>query len=281
MQKFNEFVNEGFFGNAYLRYKNKVAQILTSLGIVIDRSSVKKAEEWIRDFYLDKSDAFDCARALRDDLRSSDKLSESIEQYAADVINSCPEHRRRFAVSLIHGASRIQKGRFDRIADRISDILEIDLQTVISAYGFELLELICDGDISDDEIIQKYAAIGTLLAKMDMKREMGLEEAMQIIEDAGVSITPSSFVQELYAALVKEFRNERGEHCVSFDEASSKIYIKDGESPWLNITYIPSADKVCLENVDSHDNEYIEYYPKLQGGPDGIANRICNRYGKQ
>lgn len=281
MQKFNEFVNEGFFENDYLRYKNKVAQILESLEIVIDRSSVGKAEECISDSYHDRVDAFDCARAIRDDIRSSDKLSESIEQYAADVINSCPEHRRRFAVSLIHGASRIQKGRFDHITDRIADILGMDLQSVISAYGFELLELICNGDLSDDEIIQKYAAMGTLLAKIDMKREMDLEEAMKIIEDAGVSITPTSFVQELYASLVKEFRNEEAGHEISFDEASSKIYIKDGDSPWLNITYIPKADKVCLENVDSHDSEYVEYYPKLQGGPEGIANRIRNRYGNQ
>lgn len=280
MQKFNEFVNEGFFGNGYLRYKNKVAQILTSLGIVIDRSIVGKAEGWIRDFYLDKVDAFDCARALRDDLLRSSRLAESIEQYAADVINSCPEHRRRFAVSLIHGASRIEKGRFDHITDRIADILGMDLQSIISAYGFELLELICSGDLSDDEIIRKYAAMGTILAKMDMKSEMGLEEAMKIIEDAGIAISPSSFIKDLYSALVKEFRNAEVDNTVSFDENSKKIYIAADDDPWLVISYIESADKVYLENLQKM-NEYSEYYPKLQGGAEGIANRIRNKYGNQ
>ena len=279
MQKFKEFVNEGFFGNGYLRYKNKVAQILSSLGIVIDPSRVKSAEEWIRDFYLDNVDAFDCARSLRDDLRRTARLAESIEQYAADIINSCPEHRRRFAVSLIHKANRIQKDRFDRITDRIADILKIDLQTVISAYGFELLELIYGNMLTDDDIVRKYAAMGALLAKRDMKKEMGLEEAMKIIEEAGVSVNPESFIHELYAAIVKEFRTAEVENTVSLDEASKKIYITDDDDPWLIITYIPNADKVCLENVQSPDKEYVEYYPKLQGGADGIANRIRNKYG--
>jgi hypothetical protein len=278
MEHLTKFINEGFFGNKYLRYKAKVADILTSLGIVIDPSRIKKAEDWIHDFFVDGVDAFDCARSLRDDLRRTATVTESVEQYAADIIDSAPDYRRMYAVKLLHKATRLQKDRFDRITDRIAETLKIDLKTVIGAYGFELLELIYGNMLTDDDIVEKYAAMGYLLAKRDMKKDLGLREALEILEDTGIGVSSGSFIKDLYAALQREFAKAEVENTVQFDEASKKIYITDDDDPWLEITYIPSADKVCLEN-HQHSGEYVEYYPKLQGGADGIANRIRNKYG--
>lgn len=279
MKRLSECINEGFFGNSYIRYKAKVADILTSLGIVIDPSEIKKAEDWIHDFFTDKLDAFDCAMSLRSELRRTPRqVQESVAQYTEQIIGSAPTHRRSYAVKMINKLNEFEKQRFNKLVSGIAEVLKVDFDVVVSAYGFELLELIYGNMLTDEEIIEKYAAMGYLLAKKHMKEDMSLQKAMEILEASGSEVTSGSFMNQLYVALSKEFRNAEVENTVIFDEGSKKIYITDDDDPWLEISYIPSADKVCLENHQQR-NEYLEYYPKLQGGADGIANRIRVRFG--
>lgn len=285
MKRLNECISEKLLGDSYEKYKNKVIDVLTSLGIIVPPSFVKTAEDWIRDFFVDKSDAFDCAKSLISELarknvvpRRPETVHESVAQYTKEIIGSAPTYRRSYAVKMINKLNEFEKQRFNKLVSGIADVLKVDFDVVVSAYGFELLELIYGNMLTDEEIIEKYAAMGYLLAKKHMKEDMSLQKAMEILEASGSEVTSGSFMKDLYAALEKEFRNAEVENTVSFDEGSKKIYITDDDDPWLEISYIPSAEKVCLEN-HQNSNEYVEYYPKLQGGAEGIANRIRNRFG--
>ena len=285
MKRLNECISEKFLGGSYEKYKNKVIDVLTSLGIIVPPSLVKTAEDWIRDFFVDGSDAFDCAKSLISELarknvvpRRPETVHESVAQYTKEIIGSAPQHRRSYAVKMVAKLNEYQQNRFNKLVRDIADVLKVDQETIISTYGFELLELIYGNMLTDEEIVEKYAAYGYLLAKRDINKDMDLGEAMKILEAAGEFVSSGSFMKDLYAALEKEFRNAEVENTVSFDEGSKKIYITDDDDPWLEISYIPSAEKVCLEN-HQNSNEYVEYYPKLQGGAEGIANRIRNKYG--
>ena len=56
-------MNESFFKKAYLKYKEKVAKYLKDRGIDIDQIR-HTFESYVRDFYLDKFDADDCADVI-------------------------------------------------------------------------------------------------------------------------------------------------------------------------------------------------------------------------
>jgi len=56
-------MNESFFKKAYLKYKEKVAKYLKDRGIDIEQIR-HTFESYVRDFYLDKFDADDCADVI-------------------------------------------------------------------------------------------------------------------------------------------------------------------------------------------------------------------------
>lgn len=61
-------MNESFFKKAYLKYKEKVAKYLKERGIDIEQ--VKHTfESYVRDFYLDKFDANECADVIYSNVR--------------------------------------------------------------------------------------------------------------------------------------------------------------------------------------------------------------------
>lgn len=59
-------VNEGLFRSAYEKYKSKVLSYLGRFGI--DTTDVHRVESYIRDFFEDKFDELDCAKAIREEI---------------------------------------------------------------------------------------------------------------------------------------------------------------------------------------------------------------------
>lgn len=82
-------VNEGFFKDAYQKYRAKVLGILQKhMGIVVPTEIIHSVEDWIRDYFVDKFDELDCARAIRDNFRRQFALGESMElDEALDTLN--------------------------------------------------------------------------------------------------------------------------------------------------------------------------------------------------
>ena len=62
-------LDEGFFKNKYESYKDKVLSILSKhFGINLPKD-LHAAEDWIRDYFVDKFSAFDCADSMRTHFR--------------------------------------------------------------------------------------------------------------------------------------------------------------------------------------------------------------------
>lgn len=84
-QSFSDFVkerqmNEGFFKDRYTKYKDAVVSILKKeFGMVFPSDKIHALEDWIRDYFLDKFDEIDCAKAIRDNFRR-EFATESVEE---------------------------------------------------------------------------------------------------------------------------------------------------------------------------------------------------------
>lgn len=65
------FIVEGFFGNAYLKYKAKVMAALKKLGVEIHNQ--KALDSWIRDFFVDRFDVEECIQSCRENIKSFGK----------------------------------------------------------------------------------------------------------------------------------------------------------------------------------------------------------------
>ena len=62
-------LDEGFFKDKYESYKDKVLSILYKhFGIKLPKD-LHDAEDWIRDYFVDKFSAFDCADSMRTHFR--------------------------------------------------------------------------------------------------------------------------------------------------------------------------------------------------------------------
>ena len=83
-QSFSDFVkerqmNEGFFKDKYTKYKDAVISILKKeFGMVFPSDKIHALEDWIRDYFVDKFDEIDCAKAIRDNFRK-EFACESVE----------------------------------------------------------------------------------------------------------------------------------------------------------------------------------------------------------
>jgi hypothetical protein len=62
-----ELIDEGFFGNAYDKYKKTVLKLISKYGVELN-NNLNEIEDWIRDYFLDKMNVYDCAKAIRDNI---------------------------------------------------------------------------------------------------------------------------------------------------------------------------------------------------------------------
>jgi hypothetical protein len=73
-------MNEGFFKDKYTKYKDAVISILKKeFGMVFPSDKIHTLEDWIRDYFVDKFDEIDCARAIRDNFKRQFALGESMK----------------------------------------------------------------------------------------------------------------------------------------------------------------------------------------------------------
>lgn len=188
MLRLSECINEGFFGNGYDRYKRKVLDALASIGIVIDEDKMKKAEDWIRDFYADKMNAYDCASAVRDEFRRyRAPVTEAFENYATEIINSAPQSKRKDAVEIIKSMDNIKKAHFDHCIMSIAEKKKMDPKGVVKARGFDIMELVNDGKQAPSDIVDSISR-----QLLDTKEPMSVKEALEIIKESGKKIDESA-----------------------------------------------------------------------------------------
>lgn len=200
MLRLSECINEGFFGNGYDRYKRKVLDALASIGIVIDEDKMKKAEDWIRDFYADKMDAYDCASALRDEFRRyRAPVTEAFENYATEIINSAPQSKRKNAVEIIKSMDNIKKAHFDHCIMSIAEKKKMDPKGVVKARGFDIMELVNDGKQAPSQIVDSISK-----QLLDTKEPMSVKEALEIIKESGKRIDESAVTCSDWMDMVKE-----------------------------------------------------------------------------
>lgn len=62
-------LDEGFFKDKYESYKDKVLSILFTKFRIKLPKDLHAAEDWIRDYFVDKFSAFDCADSMRTHFR--------------------------------------------------------------------------------------------------------------------------------------------------------------------------------------------------------------------
>lgn len=199
MLRLSECINEGFFGNSYDRYKRKVLDALASIGILIDEDKMKKAEAWIRDFYADKMDAYDCASAVRDELRRyRAQVTEAFENYATEIINSAPQSKRKNAVDLIKSMDNIKKAHFDNCIMRIAEKKKMDPKGVVRARGFDIMELVNDGKQAPSQIVDSISR-----QLLDTKEPMSVKEALEIIRESGKVASMSDYIDMVKSELIK------------------------------------------------------------------------------
>ena len=60
-------IDEGFFGSAYDRYKKAVLKLISKYGVELN-NNLNEIEDWIRDYFLDKMNVYDCAQAIKDNI---------------------------------------------------------------------------------------------------------------------------------------------------------------------------------------------------------------------
>lgn len=199
MLRLSECINEGFFGNGYDRYKRKVLDALASIGIVIDEEKMKKFEDLIRDFYIDKVDAYECASAVRDEFRRyRSPVTEAFENYASEIIDSAPESKRKNAVALIKSMDNIKKAHFDNCIMRIAEKKKMDPKGVVKARGFDIMELVNDGKQAPSQIVDSISR-----QLLDTKEPMSVKEALEIIRESGKVASMSDYIDMVKAELIR------------------------------------------------------------------------------
>jgi len=96
------FVAEGFFGNAYTRYKAKVLAALKDIGVIVHDQ--QKLEAWIRDFFVDRCDVEDCIQSCRENIKSFGKRAPVAEAFMQDDRGSVTEEEIANAIVAKVGA---------------------------------------------------------------------------------------------------------------------------------------------------------------------------------
>lgn len=241
MLRLTECINEGFFGNGYDRYKRKVLDALASIGIVIDETKMKKAEDWIRDFYADKMDAYDCASAVRDEFRRYRiPVTEAFENYATEIINSAPESKRKNAVELIKSMDNIKKAHFDHCIMSIAEKKKMDPKGVVKARGFDIMELVNDGKQAPSAIVDSISK-----QLLDTKEPMSVKEALEIIKESGKVASMSDYIDMVKAELIKlDFGETYTDSLVDrYYRKTVAFYFKEGFTPEETAEHIRALEE--------------------------------------
>lgn len=240
MLRLSECINEGFFGNSYDRYKRKVLDALASIGIVIDEEKMSKAEKWIRDFYSDKMDAYDCASAVRDEFRRyRAPVTEAFENYATEIINSAPQSKRKNAVELIKSMDNIKKAHFDHCIMSIAEKKKMDPKGVVKARGFDIMELVNDGKQAPSQIIDSISR-----QLLDTKEPMSVQEALEILHESGKVASMSDYIDMVKSELIKlDFGESYTDSLVDrYYRKTVAFYFNEGFSPAETAEHIRSLE---------------------------------------
>lgn len=121
---------ESFFKKAYLKYKEKVAKYLKDRGIDIDQIR-HTFESYVRDFYLDKFDADDCADVI---------YSNVYRRIKGDKVMTV-EQAKRIAEKYGFNVKPINEGYGDAAGTDLSKVIE-DFITGNTATGISKAETI-------------------------------------------------------------------------------------------------------------------------------------------
>jgi hypothetical protein len=62
-----ELLDDTFLGADYKKYKKAVYKLLQKYEVDLV-NNVKIIEDWIRDYFLDKMTAYDCAKSIKDNI---------------------------------------------------------------------------------------------------------------------------------------------------------------------------------------------------------------------
>jgi len=123
-------MNESFFKKAYLKYKEKVAKYLKDRGIDIEQIR-HTFESYVRDFYLDKFDADDCADVI---------YSNVYRRIKGDKVMTV-EQAKRIAEKYGFNVKPINEGYGDAEGTDLSKVIE-DFITGNTATGISKAETI-------------------------------------------------------------------------------------------------------------------------------------------
>lgn len=123
-------MNESFFKKAYLKYKEKVAKYLKDRGIDIEQIR-HTFESYVRDFYLDKFDADDCADVI---------YSNVYRRIKGDKVMTV-EQAKRIAEKYGFNVKPINEGYGDAEGTDLSKVIE-DFITGKTATGISKAETI-------------------------------------------------------------------------------------------------------------------------------------------
>ena len=63
-----ELIDEGFFKDKYTKYKETVIKQIKKYGVDLEKYE-KAIIDWIRDYFVDGMNPYDCALAIRDNCK--------------------------------------------------------------------------------------------------------------------------------------------------------------------------------------------------------------------
>lgn len=134
-------IDEGFFKDAYQKYRAKVLGILQkNMGIVVPAGFIHSVEDWIRDYFVDKFDELDCARSIRDNFKNQFALGESMK--LDEAVKTLNKAGFICEGGTILAAYRLAVG--DAIFDEY-DITPDELQSILEKYDDLIQEFWTDG----------------------------------------------------------------------------------------------------------------------------------------
>ena len=111
-------MNEAYFEKAYEKYKNLVIKYLVRKGVEIT-NIMHTIDSYVRDFYLDKFKAYECADAIYDNVQSQVKT----ENYNGDD-GMTLEEAMEIVTKHGFGVKRMDEGYGDAAGTQLSDIIE-------------------------------------------------------------------------------------------------------------------------------------------------------------
>jgi len=111
-------MNEAYFEKAYEKYKNLVIKYLIRKGVEIT-NIMHTIDSYVRDFYLDKFKAYECAAAIYDNIHNQVKT----ENYNGDDSMTL-EEAMEIVTNHGFGVKKMDEAYGDAAGTQLSDIIE-------------------------------------------------------------------------------------------------------------------------------------------------------------